>query len=127
MGSGRTGQATGDKGRDGKSSAAPQEGPSTARHGSADGKAPAMSGPAQVREVWVTEHKVALHCATPARPYHRIVYRTKTGQRKFASGGAGPVTGRCDGPQHDQAWAKALEIDDALAASLRERRRTHRP
>jgi hypothetical protein len=80
-----------------------------------------VSGPAQVREVWTTEHNVALHCATPSRPYHRIVYRTKTGERKFKSGGAGPVTGRCDGSQHEQAWAKALEIDDELAASLRER------
>jgi integrase len=61
-----------------------------------------------VREIWETPRGVQLHPPTSARPYFRIVYRDRNGQRHQPSGGK----------DQKGAWAKACEIDRQLELAV---------
>ena len=60
------------------------------------------------REAWTSPHGVSLSAPTKARPYYRITYRTKDGQRHQPSGGA----------DFDTAFAKANLIEAELAGAV---------
>ena len=65
-------------------------------------------GGSVIRTTIVTTHGVALYCPTAARPYHRMVWRDQDGRRQQ----------RNANPDHDQAWAQAVEVDEQLAVDL---------
>lgn len=58
--------------------------------------------------VWRWPHNVKLFEPTPARPYYRITYRTRDGQRRQPSGGT----------DFDTAFAKAKLIEEDLASAV---------